>query len=106
MAGHLADSSRLSAIERQARGMSDPVERLLYLRQATAESSHRRPRINWIAVCVLALATMTWRSDALVRRSPAAAKPVAAAPLAPAPKIVPETPNVWPVEQNDDFDLF
>jgi hypothetical protein len=100
MAGHLADPDRVSAIERRAQSLSDPVERLLYLRQATAEPVHRRPRINWIAICALALATLTWRSDALVRRSAAPARRVAL------PGAVADMPVVWPVEQTAEYDLF
>ena len=100
MAGHLHGPSRISAIEKRAQSYSDPVARLRYLRQATAHPEPRPSRRNWI-ICAPALVMLTWRSDALVRHSPAPVKR-ASAPVRPAS----EAPNVWPVEQTSEYDLY
>ncbi len=104
MAGHLRTFSDVPAIERRAHGFSDPIERLRYLRRATAATattgSHSSRR-TWIACFALAMVTVALRSDATNRESssrrisaPAVARPVS------------ETPDIWPVEQTGDYDLY
>jgi hypothetical protein len=100
MAGDFHSLSRISAIEKRAQSYSDPIARLRYLRHATAEPEPLPSRRNWI-ICAPALVMLTWRSDALVRR-PAIPARRAVLPVRPAP----DTPNVWPVEQNKDYDLY
>lgn len=101
MAGTLQAFSRASAIERRAQSISDPIARLRYLRQATVETAPPPSRRSWLACCALALVLVTWRSDALVRHS---ARPYAAAPRPV--HAAPETPNIWPVEQTSEYDLY
>jgi hypothetical protein len=99
MDGHL--QTRASAIERRAQSLADPIARLRYLRQATANTAQRRSRRDWIVCCALALLTLTWRSDALVRHSTVPTRR-AASPVRPAPDV----PNIWPVEQTSEYDLY
>jgi hypothetical protein len=101
MGGNLqASSGAFSAIDRRARGFSDPIERLRYLRHATA-ATNRRSRKTWIACFALAMVMVTLRSDAINREPPslgtratAVARPFS------------EVPNVWPVEQTNEYDLY
>jgi N-acetylmuramoyl-L-alanine amidase len=101
MAGHLQSLSRASAIERRAQSLSDPIARLRYLRQATANPARHSSRKSWIACGALALYVLTWSSDARVRR-PAAPTKRTAPPVSPAPDV----PNIWPVEQTSEYDLY
>jgi len=100
MDGHLHALVRSSEIERRAQDLSDPIARLRYLRQATVDPAKRVPRRNRIAWCALAVVTLMWRSDAVVRRSAAAAKRVVVSSPAPA------APNIWPVEHTSEYDLY
>ena len=101
MAGYFQAFSHASAIERRAQSFPDPIERLRYLREATATVRPGPFRRTWMACCVLVLATLTWRSDAIVRHS---LNPIisATSPVGPAP----EAPNIWPVEQTNEYDLY
>src|SRR5947207_10414256 len=101
MAGHLQGLSRASAIERRAQSLSDPIARLRYLRHATANTAGRPPRRGWIACCALVLLLLTWRSDAFIRHSAVPTRR-AALPVRPAPDV----PNIWPVEQTSEYDLY
>ena len=92
--------SRASAIERKAESLSDPIARLRYLRKATANPARCPSRRSGIASCALTLFLLMWRSDALVRHSAAPTR--RAAPVRPAPNV----PNIWPVEQNNEYDLY
>lgn len=90
------------AIERRARRYRNPIDRLRYLRQATADGSYRRTsQIRWAACFVLAMATVTLRSDAVNRES---APRQAGAPAIS--RVFVETPAVWPVEHTGDYDLY
>jgi hypothetical protein len=102
MAGHPHVFSRsFSVIERQARGFSDPIERLRYLRQVTAAPRRLNSRTGWIAQFALVMVMVTLRSDAINRQSPSPRTwPVAAV------STVSEMPDIWPVEQTAEFDLY
>lgn len=101
MAGHLQAFSNASAIERRANGFSDPIERLRYLRHATCATRQHGSRRNWIAGFALVLVMVTLRSDA-TNREPSTLRPRGAAVF----RAVVESPNIWPVEQNRDYDLY
>jgi len=100
MFGHLEAFFGVAAIERRAQEYSDPVERLRYLRHAAAVRQYRSRR-RWIPCLALVMATVTLRSDAINRETPAR-RPRAAAAGQP----VFEIPNVWPVEQTSEYDLY
>lgn len=89
-------------IERRARRYRDPIERLRYLRGATAAGKQRRtPQIRWAACFALAMATVTLRSDAVNRESaPRAAGGAAIS------RVFVETPSVWPVEHTSEYDQY
>jgi N-acetylmuramoyl-L-alanine amidase len=93
--------SRASSIERRARRFADPIDRLRYLREVTAAATKRPSRRTWTGCCALALVMLTWRSDALVRHP---SGPIIRAPSVVRP--VSEAPNIWPVEQTSDYDLY
>jgi hypothetical protein len=101
MAGTLQAFSRATTIERRAQSIADPIVRLRYLRQATAQTAPPPSRRGWIAGGALALVLLTWRSDALVRHS---ARPNA--PTAQPAHAAADAPNIWPVEQTSDYDLY
>src|SRR6266849_3660281 len=101
MDGHLQAFARTSEIERRAQSLSDPIARLRYLRQATANPPKHPPRRSWIAWCALAVVILTWRSDALVRHSAVPARHAVSA-VRPAPAV----PNIWPVEHTGEYDLY
>ena len=101
MDSHCQAFSRASAIERKAESLSDPIARLRYLRKATANPAPCPSHRSWIACCALTLFVLMWRSDALVRHSAASTRR-AAAPVQPASDV----PNIWPVEQNNEYDLY
>jgi hypothetical protein len=88
------------AIERRAQQYRDPVARLRYLRHATAARQHPVRR-RWTVCLALAMATVTLRSDAVNRES-LIGRARAAAPVSG----VFAVPNVWPVEQNNEYDLY
>jgi hypothetical protein len=89
-----------SAIEQRAQSYKDPVERLRYLRRAAA-SREKPQRARWIACLALALATICLRSDAIDRQTPVGHSRAAVAVSNTFP-----VPNVWPVEQNTQYDLY
>jgi hypothetical protein len=95
-----AFSGVFSVIDRRARDFSDPIERLRYLRHATA-APHRSSRKGSIACFALAMVMVTLRSDAINRESPIR-KTRAAAVVRP----VSEIPSIWPVEQTNEYDLY
>lgn len=100
MARSLSELIHRSDIEDAARAIGDPVERLRYVRRATEAPAVEvgRRRILWLG---LAGALLPMRSDAGRRRAAAgAARPAAVGQPADA------LPNVWPVEQNADYDLY
>jgi len=101
MVGSFQAFSRASEIERRAKSFTDPIERLRYLRQATASTVQCPTHWSWIPCCVLVLLTLAWKSDALVRHPKGAI-------THPAPAVTPDqtVANIWPVEQTRDFDLY
>jgi hypothetical protein len=101
MADSLEFLSDASVIERRARRFDDPIERLRYLRQATAITPQRPARKYFIACFAIALTTVAWRSDAVVRHTPHLPAR-AVSPL----RYSSEVPNVWPVEQTAAYDLY
>jgi N-acetylmuramoyl-L-alanine amidase len=102
MAGPLPVFSNVAAIERRAQRFVDPIERLRYLRQATGSSSgQHRSRRNWSACLALAMITVTLRSDAINREL--LARTTSRVPVV---RPVLQTPDVWPVEQTADYDLY
>ena len=99
----LAASPQAVRIERAAQKLANPVERLQYLRQATAaaECVHGAwPRWKPLTASLLLISALSLRSDANAHPHPA---PRAAASLA-VDKF--ETPNVWLVEENRDFETY
>src|SRR5579859_978710 len=91
-------------IERRAQRISDPLERLKYLRQATGAAIPPRAghQWNWLALFVLAVVVLPLHtvSDANVRRTldpklpmPAARKPA-------------DILNVWLVDKTNDFETY
>jgi hypothetical protein len=102
MTGHLQTfPGRASTIERRARGLSDPVERLRYLRQATAARC-RVSRKTWIAGLAVAMVMVTLRSETIDRRLPTPSPRIPAAVV----PVTSEMPNIWPVEQTAEYDLY
>lgn len=102
MAGHPHVFSRsFSVIERQARGFSDPIERLRYLRRAAAAPRRLSSRTGWIGQFALVMVMVTLRSDAINRQSPRPRIRPAAAVSA-----ISEMPDIWPVEQTAEYDLY
>lgn len=98
----LADLVDRTDIERGAKSIGDPVERLRYVRQATATADApkrvNRRLIVWLG---LAAAVVSLRSDGRYRRP--AAMQRRPGPDYRAPSAL---PNVWPVEQTAEYDLF
>jgi N-acetylmuramoyl-L-alanine amidase len=95
----LPDFPNVEAIERHARDLVDPIERLRFLRQATVVPRRGRSR-RWIAYFAFAMAIVTLRSDAINRKLPVPrARAIAVRPAA-------DLPDVWPVEQTREYDLY
>ena len=103
MSGYIPAFLRVSTIERRAEHLSDPIERLRYLRKATAVSSPRRSPRSWILASTVILGVLSWRSDAIVRPAPAPSPVRHFGPVVLPPS---KNPNVWPVEQTSDYDLY
>jgi hypothetical protein len=102
MGGPLPVFTSESKVDRRAQQIRDPIQRLKYLRQATS-SPLARSRRHWTVVASLAVATLIvpLGTHALSRK-PAAHKKVAASSRYPDS----ELPAVWPVEQNNQYDLY
>ena len=110
MAGQVPTFSNAEAIERRARGFADPIERLKFLRREAAHTGRRRGWKSWSACCAFALVLVTLRSDATNRELPPS-PPHPMATLAPVHQVqqvyqAAGSPNVWPVEQTSDYDLY
>lgn len=110
MAAQPAAFARAAKIERRARKISDPIERLKYLRGATL--SGRKPVAVWGWAASLALAAaigFLGAHDALSRPS-VVSRVSSSSPSAPAPVHAAAaetgTPVVWPVEQTSQYDLY
>lgn len=96
------DSAHLAAIERRAQSLGDPIESLRYLRQAT-HAAATPGRIRWTVPIVLSVALTGLRSDAVPAIPSLTVTPSAAIQRAAQAF---KTPNVWPVEQTRDYDLY
>ena len=98
MGGNLSDLVDRTDIEHGARAIGDPVQRLRYLRRASA--GRRPPSRRWVLSAGLAAAVLPLRSDGRYHGIAAAPQPVRAdRPPATAP-------DVWPVERTTDYDLY
>jgi N-acetylmuramoyl-L-alanine amidase-like protein len=90
-------------IERRARRIADPVERLRYLRQATGAAPASRPKWRAVAPFLLALVVIPLHtvSDANVRGAsdfrqlPPAARRIGA-----------DVPAVWLVDKTNEFEMY
>jgi N-acetylmuramoyl-L-alanine amidase len=88
-------------IERHAQGISDPLDRLRYLRQATAAGPPNRRRRTLLISFVLAVAVIPLHttSNANVRRAPDF-------PLRAARQAGSDVPNVWLVDKTSEFEVY
>jgi N-acetylmuramoyl-L-alanine amidase len=89
-----------SEIERRALELEDPIARLRYLRGATGAPRSSNSRKVWIAVFSIVMVVVAIRSNAL-NRKPVTPKATHITISKPA-----DVPNVWPVEQGNDHDLY
>jgi hypothetical protein len=97
--------ARASEIERRAQKISDPIERLKYLR---TNASGRKSSYGWrwAASLVLAVAIAFLGARNAQSRQTVTVKPPTKAEARISPALVTETPAVWPVEQNNQYDLY
>ena len=88
-------------IERNALAIVDPVERLKYLRKATAVPTPRK--LHWAPYLpfVLAVLLISLRSDAHLRHVPDVRLPATVIPVDGR-----EAPNVWRVEATKDYEVY
>jgi hypothetical protein len=88
-------------IERRAKKIDDPIERLKYLRVATEDPP--APRRQWGPIIALAMVALplTMRSDAHLRHQPEIHHSVASLRVK-----TPELPNIWRVEAGKDFEVY
>jgi hypothetical protein len=106
MVWSLPKFSNAASIERRAQKISDPLERLRYLRRAAGAAPHPRAQPGWtwtwLASFVLAAAVLPLHSvsDANVRRTLDLR-----APLQP-PRPAPAIPNVWLVDKTREFEVY
>ena len=94
--------ARPSRVDRRAQKINDPIQRLRYLRSAT-NSPIYRPVLawRWAASLAVAILIVPLASDAVIRK-PVARKRSTATTRYPDT----DTPVVWPVEQNSQYDLY
>jgi hypothetical protein len=97
---NLSELFRRNDIERVAQQISDPVARLQYIR--TTVSREKAVSRRWALLGIAASALPLW-SDA---RRPKSEPAVLTPPVVPAPKAAGAAPDVWPVEHNQEFDLY
>ena len=108
MAGHLSTFSHASKIERRAQKISDPIERLKYLRGVGTPAT-RKPLLNWrwTASLVLTMGLAFFGTYDALSRQPIASSPSAVTPSpTPVHDPVTDTSVAWPVEQNSQYDLY
>src|SRR5512138_49617 len=101
MARGLSELIERSDVEREARRIANPIDRLRYIRRATSTDAPdlSRRRLFW---CGLAALVLPLRSDVA---HPAAGQPHARTSRnLPRPRAGP--PDVWPVEQIAEYDLY
>src|SRR4051812_35795924 len=101
----IADASN---IEQRARKISDPLERLRFLRRSAAELgkdstqpysvARRTFQTKWIAPCLLIAAAIPLTSDAPIRNTL-----ISNLPPAPLPKAGERVANIWRVESTPDY---
>jgi hypothetical protein len=92
-----------AAIERKAGKISDPIQRLQYLRQATTTPGDHafNRRFQHLASILLLAAVVPLCSDARIRRQPDTL------PRLPAVRTASfDVPNVWVVETSRDFETY
>src|ERR1035438_10478454 len=88
-------------VERRAQKISDPIQRLRYLRRATTSARSSLPGWKWAAFLALAIVIVPLGPHALRRKPTTGNKSAAAVRYA-----VPDTAVVWPVEQTSQYDLY
>jgi len=101
MAADFTAFAHTSKIERRAQKISDPIQRLRYLRRAISSAKSPSLAWNWAAALALAIVIVPLGTDALSRQ-PTARKEFVAAARWPAT----DRPVVWPVEQTSQYDLY
>jgi hypothetical protein len=105
MVRSLPKFGNLARIERRAQEISDPLERLRYLRQATGTEDSPRSGRHWKLLVSFVLAVVTVPlysvSDANVRRTLDLKLPL----QAPG-KRASDIPNVWLVDKNNEFEVY
>jgi hypothetical protein len=101
----LSELMQRTDIERQAETIADPVERLRYVRMATrpAQTALRWTRRRLVGLGAAAGLALAMRSDA--RHGAGRMARVTVVPAVPRP-LADAIPNVWPVEQNAQYDLY
>jgi hypothetical protein len=88
-------------IERKAEEIVDPIQRLKFLRQATAPPPPVRIQWGLIAACCMVALPLSMRSDAHLRHQPDSHPMVT-----PIRVVRQEIPNVWRVEWTRDYEVF
>jgi hypothetical protein len=97
---------RASEIEQRAQKIKDPIERLTYLRNVTASDRKFSAGWKWAASLVLAVAIAFLGLRNAQSQQPVAVKAPTESERQTSPAPVTETPVVWPVEQNNQYDLY
>jgi len=90
-------------VERRARKIDDPVQRLKYLRAAAAITEAPKQR-TWAVPAMafsIVVLVLTMRSDAHLRAKPEIRRVTPTIRMA-----APEVPNVWRVEAGKDFEVY
>src|SRR5262245_47374576 len=89
-------------IEWRARQIADPIEKLRYLRKATAEAPQSRRQWTWLAFLVLITVAVPVHSVS----DSSARHPADLNTLAPGIQSDTEIPNVWLVEKTSQFEVY
>ena len=101
MVQHFPAFVRPLQVERRAQKISDPIERLRYLRRATTPARSSVVGWRWAASLALAILIVPLGIHAISRK-PIPLKKSEATVRRP----VIDTPVVWPVEQTNEYDLY
>ena len=96
----------VSKIERRAQKISDPIARLKYLRNAAASGRTSSTGWRWAASLMLAVAIAFLGARNAQSRQTVAIRIPAEVKTQVSPAPAAETPVVWPVEQNNQYDLY
>jgi hypothetical protein len=99
MGSHLTELIERTDIEREARTIGDPIQRLRYIRRATAIDRAPVSR-RWMISCGFAAVVLPLRSDSRYRGRSGPQLPAPGGPRAVA------VPEVWPVEHTAGYDLY